>query len=68
MDRLMDRWMDGWIDRPAAGAQVYVNPLPDEDEKRSEAKRSVHPVSITRFPLTIFSPGAGLLRNPFVHR
>ena len=28
---------------------------------------SVHPVSITRFPLRRFSPGAGLLRNPFVH-
>ena len=28
----------------------------------------VHPVSITRFPLSRFSPGAGLLRNPFVHR
>ena len=28
----------------------------------------VHPVSITRFPLTRFSPGAGLLRDPFVHR
>ena len=28
----------------------------------------VHPVSITRFPLRKFSPGAGLLRNPFVHR
>ena len=27
-----------------------------------------HPVSITRFPLRRFSPGAGLLRNPFVHR
>ena len=27
----------------------------------------LHPVSITRFPLTRFSPGAGLLRNPFVH-
>ena len=26
----------------------------------------VHPVSITRFPLSRFSPGAGLLRNPFV--
>ena len=30
------------------------------------APRSIHPVSITRFPLTRFSPGAGLLRNPFV--
>ena len=28
----------------------------------------VHPVSITRFPLSRFSPGAGLLGNPFVHR
>ena len=30
--------------------------------------RELHPVSITRFPLRRFSPGAGLLRNPFVHR
>ena len=29
---------------------------------------SIHPVSITRFLLRIFSPAAGLLRNPFVHR
>ena len=28
----------------------------------------LHPVSITRFPLRRFSPVAGLLRNPFVHR
>ena len=28
----------------------------------------IHPVSITRFPLSRFSPGAGLLRNPFFHR
>ena len=28
----------------------------------------IHPVSITRFPLTRFSPGSGLLRNMFVHR
>ena len=27
----------------------------------------VHPVSITRFPLRRFSPGAGLLRNPFFY-
>ena len=27
----------------------------------------LHPVSITRFPLSRFSPGAGLLRNPFVY-
>ena len=29
---------------------------------------AVHPVSITRFPLRRFSPGAGLLINRFVHR
>ena len=29
---------------------------------------AIHPVSMTRFPLSRFSPGAGLLRNPFVHR
>ena len=29
---------------------------------------SIHPVSITRFPLTRLSPGSGLLRNPFFHR
>ena len=28
----------------------------------------IHPVSITRFPLRRFSPGAGLLRNRFFHR
>ena len=28
----------------------------------------IHPVSKTRFPLRRFSPGAGLLRNPFFHR
>ena len=32
------------------------------------AAAHVHPVSITRFPLRIFSPGAGLLRNRFCHR
>ena len=26
---------------------------------------TLHPVSITRFPLTRFSPGSGLLSNPF---
>ena len=30
--------------------------------------QAVRPVSITRFPLTRFSPGSGLLRSPFVHR
>ena len=27
----------------------------------------IHPVSKTRFPLSKFSPGAGLLRNPFAY-
>ena len=31
-------------------------------------RRVLAPVSITRFPLRRFSPGAALLRNPFVHR
>ena len=34
--------------------------------KPSWAWAWVHPVSITRFPLTRSSPGSGLLRNPFV--
>ena len=29
--------------------------------------RKLHPVSITRFPLSRFSPGAGLLRSPFLN-
>ena len=37
-------------------------------EERRSPSRTLHPVSITRFPLTRFSPGSGLLRNPFVHR
>ena len=32
------------------------------------AKNGLSPVSITRFPLTRLSPGAGLLRNRFFHR
>ena len=39
--------------------------LPDQCGIR---KIQVRPVSITRFPLGRSSPGAGLLRNPFVHR
>ena len=31
----------------------------------SATQQALHPVSITRFPLSRFSPGAGLLRNPF---
>ena len=29
----------------------------------AHTSRGIHPVSITRFPLTIFSPGSGLLGN-----
>ena len=35
--------------------------------ERARGGRAVHPVSITRFPLSRFSPGAGLLRNPFFY-
>ena len=38
----------------------HFNPAEIEEERR------MHPVSITRFS-TRFSPGPGLLRNPFVH-
>ena len=42
---------------------------PGSQTKTNEAGRAtVHPVSITRFLLRRFSPGAGLLRNVFVHR
>ena len=44
----------------------------DDDDNNHNSNivfaRSIHPVSITRFPLTRFSPGSGLLRNPFFHR
>ena len=33
--------------------------------RRDSRGPALHPVSITRFPLSRFSPGAGLLRNPF---
>ena len=33
-------------------------------DKLEAAFPGLHPVSITRFPLSRFSPGAGLLRNP----
>ena len=42
---------------------------PVETENITESSgHEFHPVSITRFPLRRLSPGAGLLRNPFVHR
>ena len=53
---------------------IIVTPGGYNTNNRIGSDRSaIHPVSITRFPLIIFSlrifsPGAGLLRNPFVHR
>ena len=43
-------------------------PTVEIHQRGGQWKQGVHPVSITRFPLTRFSPGSGLLRNPFVHR
>ena len=40
----------------------------DKTWRRAHLKQTIQPVSITRFPPRRFSPGAGLLRNPFVHR
>ena len=34
---------------------------------RNSIISKLHPVSITRFPLTRLSPGSGLLRNRFLH-
>ena len=36
--------------------------------QKTLSQRELHPVSITRFPLTRFSPGCALLSNPFFHR
>ena len=50
---------------------IYIHVLYIHITWRLRARRAnlkVHPVSITRFPLRKFSPGAGLLRNRFVHR
>ena len=41
---------------------------PNVTQKSQADVTAVHLVSITRLPLTRFSPGAGLLRNPFLHR
>ena len=46
----------------------YLNILSFEDLRDINKQLMIHPVSITRFPLRRFSPGAGLLRNRFVHR
>ena len=47
--------------------RIYTYRLSRLGRPRSKVFR-IHPVSITRFPLIRFSPGSGLLRNPFVHR
>ena len=40
----------------------------DGNEHVQAVNAAAHPVSIARLPLRRFSPGAGLLKNPFVHR
>ena len=54
-----------YIHTPARGQMRTPGVKP-----RSQAWEAcmMHPVSITRFPLRRFSPGAGLLRNRFCHR
>ena len=42
--------------------------LAPEVSKIDPVDHGVHPVSKPRFPLRRLSPGAGLLRNPFIHR
>ena len=49
------------------GAQSVTKPEPFGRHYLPSAT-CLHPVSITRFPLRRFLPGAGLRRNPFVHR
>ena len=51
---------------PGCGVSTIFWFLP-WSQVHSPGQRRLHPVSITRFPLRRFSPGAGLLRNPFVH-
>ena len=50
--------------------KVFHGPFQGEltQEARHLSYEELHPVSITRFPLSRFSPGAGLLRNPCFHR
>ena len=40
----------------------------DLESSKSTSGLRLHPVSITRFSVKIFSPGSGLLRNPFFNR
>ena len=50
---------------------VQLDAAGDRGRRQERLRRvepDVHPVSITRFPLRRFSPGAGLLRNPLFHR
>ena len=46
----------------------FIIIFPIEQFEATVSQSAVHPVSITRFPLRRFSPGAGLLRNRFFHR
>ena len=47
--------------------QTGVAPSPWTPKSEQPLRPGIHPVSITRFPLSRFSPGAGLLRSPFVY-
>ena len=57
--------------KPPDKKKGLLSPTPTSPTARSTQPTSrprtgrVHPVSITRFPLTRFSPGSGLLRNRF---
>ena len=51
-----------FIHRPA---RVHARPQGQAREVGGAERETIRPVSITRFPLSRFSPGAGLLRNPF---
>ena len=44
---------------------LLLEPSPCNPGAETPLQPLIHPVSTTRFPLTRFSPGAGLLRNPF---
>ena len=49
-----------------AGLEGEACPADEYARYQRLVRSVVHPVSITRFPLTRFSPGSGLLRNRFV--
>ena len=60
---IYNSWMNLGVVAEVAGGVGDVAP-----EGELVLEGHLHPVSITRFPLRRFSPGAGLLRNTFVYR